>query len=481
MVAYNAKWGGGASAVWINDIKHYCSLMNVPAYVHVPGRVFAALAKLDFDTEMPARAVTAILKRVAVSSRIVDGVASDVKVNDISAIGSKKDKIALFLEANMIMENCANILKEKKIIDPQKTLDEGWLQINLIDCVMGKANSEGMTWPNLEAVTQEFIKRLFSDDVEDLQVAAASTVVPSSNVVQYTEQGEAVDVPKMVLLGKGFKVGSKYTRKMVEDTNNTAAPSDHTIYKLLDIEGDGTCTLQAYSDFGELVGELEKVGGANLAARYKPFEKDFKFLEDYTGTEIKYNEAYQNDVCMHRVKDCLLTLALEMNDFDLTTRISPSKGVFCKGDISTDAMLLCPYGNVVKYDPTVKKVKIPDQRNCLKLESPSGDTSVFILSGMATDSKTQNAYWAIQGSHDKAKCNMKFVDREVRFIIPSTGKLQIAGRTFILKVPCLQNLKPIKKGSELIFFKEKLEQDKPIAKDKPLKLDMTAAKKSRKS
>ena len=480
MVAYNAKWGGGASAVWINDIKHYCSLMNVPAYVHVPGRVFAALAKLDFDTEMPARAVTAILKRVAVSSRIVDGVASDVKVNDISAIGSKKDKIALFLEANMIMENCANILKEKKIIDPQKTLDEGWLQINLIDCVMGKANSEGMTWPNLEAVTQEFIKGLFSDDVDDLQVAAASTAVPSSNVVQYTEQGEAVDVPKMVLLGKGFRVGSKYTKKMAEDTNNnnhlhTAAPSDPTIYKLLDIEGDGTCTLQAYSDFGELAGELEKVCGANFAARYKSFEKDFKFLEDHTGTEIKYHEVYQNDVCLHRVKDCLLTLALEMNDFDLTTRISPSKGVFCKGDISTDAMLLCPYGNVVKYDPTVKKAKIPDQKNCLKLESPSGDTSVFILSGMATDSKTQNAYWAIQGSHDKAKCNMKFVDREVRFIIPSTGKLQIAGRTFILKVPCLQNLKPIKKGSELIFFKEKLEQDKPIAKDKPLKLDTTAA------
>jgi hypothetical protein len=312
--------------------------------------------------------------------------------------------------------------------------------------------------------------------------------VPSSNVVQYTEQGEAVDVPKMVLLGKGFKVGSKYTRKVVEDTDNnthphTAAPSDPTIYKLLDIEGDGTCTLQAYSEFGELAGELEQVTGANLAARYKSFEKDFKFLEDYTGTEIKYHEGYQNDVCLHRVKDCLLTLALEMNDFALTIRISPSKGVFCMGNISTHDMLLCPYGNDVKYDPTVKKAKPPDQKNSLKLESPSGDTSIFALSGVAVDSKTQNAYWAIQSSHDEAKCNMQFVHREVRFIIPSTGKLQLAGRQFILQVPCLQNMKPINEGSQLFFFKEKLKEDKQVSKDKPLKLDLLgpAAKKSKKS
>ena len=138
MVAYNAKFGGSPNGIWINDLIHYCTLAKVPAEYHIPGRVFEAIAKLDFDiTMMPGRAVTAILKRAAMSSKITDGVVSDLRVSDITGLMSK-DKKPLFLKANAIMEKCAKILQDKQITDPQKTLDEGKSQCDLIDVVMAK-------------------------------------------------------------------------------------------------------------------------------------------------------------------------------------------------------------------------------------------------------------------------------------------------------------------------------------------------------
>lgn len=169
MVAYNAKFGGLPNGIWINDLIHYCTLAKMPAEIHIPGRLFEAIAKLDFDTMMPGRAVTAILKRAAMSSKVTDGVVSDVRVSDITGLMSK-DRKPLFLKADVIMEKCAKLLQDKKITDPQKTLDEGKLQCDLIDVVMGKTGKHAVksklgkgveSDETLESVTKKFIEGLF--------------------------------------------------------------------------------------------------------------------------------------------------------------------------------------------------------------------------------------------------------------------------------------------------------------------------------
>jgi len=141
MVAYSAKFGGAPNGVWINDLIHYCTLAKMPAEIHIPGRLFEAIAKFDFDTEMPGRAVTAILKRAAMSTKVIDGVVADVRVTDVTGIMNKEKK-AMFLKANRIMEKMAKLLDDKQIPDPQRTLDEGKLQRDLIDVVMANRKAK---------------------------------------------------------------------------------------------------------------------------------------------------------------------------------------------------------------------------------------------------------------------------------------------------------------------------------------------------
>ena len=479
MVAYNAKFGGLPNGIWINDLIHYCTLAKMPAEIHIPGRLFEAIAKLDFDTMMPGRAVTAILKRAAMSSKVTDGVVSDVRVSDITGLMSK-DRKPLFLKADVIMEKCAKLLQDKKITDPQKTLDEGKLQCDLIDVVMGKTgkhadkSKQGKTIESdvtLESVTEKFIEGLFADDEVDIVDVGATPLPDVLTTVQYADDGQAINVGKMAMLKKGFKEGTYYTMKEPPSKDTTAKVRDPTIYKLESIAGDGTCTLKSFSDFGELSSESKIVDGPSFVARYRPFDKTFKFLKAYNGTEIKHQSSIKADLLNRRIQDAMMTLSDTMIDHDLTIRTSPSKGVFCiSGPI--EAMTLCPYGNVTKHDPTGKNHRNVEEHNAIKLQTPAGDIITHTMSQMPLSDDIQNAYWVVQATSDPDKANMAIVHEEVRFIMPSLTKLKISGCEYIVRIPCLKNLKALSKGDELLVFVAKKAAVQQEKRTKPLKLDL---------
>ena len=486
MVAYNAKFGGAPNGIWINDLIHYCTLAKVPADIHIPGRLFEAIAKLDFDTMMPGRAITAILKRAAMSSKIIDGVVSDVRISDITGLMSK-DRKPLFLKADAIMDKCAKMLQDKKITDPQKTLDEGKLQCDLIDVVMGKTGKHadkskpGKTIENdvtLESVTEKFIEGLFADDEVDIVDVGATPSIPVLTTVQYADDGQAIDVGKMAMLKKGFKEGTYYTMKepVKDGKATTLKVRDTTIYKLESIAGDGTCTLKSFSEFGELSSESKIVDGPSFVATYRPFDKTFKFLKAYNGNEIKHQSSIKKDLMTRRIQDAMMTLSETMIDHDLTIRTSPSKGVFCKSG-PIEAMLLCPYGNVTKHDPTDKKHRTVEERNAIKLQTPAQEDIIYTMSPLPLSDNFQNAYWVVQATSDPDKANMAIVHEEVRFIMPSATKLKISGCEYIVRIPCLKNLKALSKGDELLVFvatKAAVQQEK---RTKPLKLDLAPSTK----
>ena len=72
---------------------------------------------------MPAMAVNAVLKRIASSNAIIDGVATHYKVMEINSLGAKHK--AAFLEANRIMENSKKLLDDQKIVGAGRAVNEG--------------------------------------------------------------------------------------------------------------------------------------------------------------------------------------------------------------------------------------------------------------------------------------------------------------------------------------------------------------------
>ena len=172
-----------------------------------------------------------------------------------------------------------------------------------------------------------------------------------------------------------------------------------------------------------------------------------------------------------RIQDAMMTLSETMIDQDLTIRTSPSKGVFCKSG-PIEAMLLCPYGNVIKHDPSDKKHRPAEEHNAIKLQTPAGDIIIYTMSPMPLSDDFQNAYWVVQATSDPDKANMTISYEEVRFIMPSLTKLKISGCEYIVRIPCLKNLKALSKGDELLVFVAKKAAVQQEKRHKPLKLDL---------
>ena len=249
MVDWSLKYSGGSRGFFTNELCHYCALKGVPPALHVPARFFEAMSKINFGIDTPARGMIAILKRIASSSKVVDNMPSDVKASDISAIGSKPNSKEVFLKASAIMDNCHKILTKKGIKDPHFTLQQGDLEIKLVNFVLGLTGKAKVD----ECVTlmgdivKEWLRSLFGDDDEGIvpsTTSAGSSDATSSNIVQYDDEGQAVDVAKMIIQSKGVKIGALFMKKAVDCDDRP------TLCKLVEIQGDGICVLHEMDDFG---------------------------------------------------------------------------------------------------------------------------------------------------------------------------------------------------------------------------------------
>ena len=119
-----------------------------------------------------------------------------------------------------------------------------------------------------------------------------------------------------------------------------------------------------------------------------------------------------------------------------------------------------PFGHVVEYDS--KAGKPLQEKTTIKVDKPDSGTSHH------PDDKTQNNYGGVQPTLIESKANMEIVHREVRFLLPSTGKLRISAHEYVVNVPCCQNCKAIKKNDELTYFAPKVKKENvPEKRDAP--------------
>lgn len=479
MVNWSLKYSGGSSGFFTRELCHYCALKGVPNDLHIPGRFFEAMTKINFGIDTPARGMTAILKRIASSGQIVDSMPSDVKASDISAMGSKSDSKKVFLRASAIMDHCRVILDKKCIKDPQYTLYQGDVEIKLVDFVLGLTGKSKIdeSIAKIEEIVKEWLHSLFGDD-EDIggpsTTLARSSAAPS-NIVQYDDKGQAVDVAKMVIENKGVKVGSLFMHKRIEGDDRP------TLYKLIEIKGDGTCVLHPMDDFGSEKTEAKvEVAGNVFLVEWRFCDKKYKFLADHKGTEVKHHIDFGDELITHNIKASMLLLAQSIHDYEVVHRMQPSKALFSKADYEVSKLLFVPFGSIVKYDPANNKSKTMQERTTIKIDMPDSSTSMYILHPQLSDDKNQNNYGAVRSTTIEEKSNMKIVNREVRFILPSISKLRISGNEYVVNVPCFQNYKAIHNNDELTYYVPKVKRDTDKKRDAPeLKLDTAAIKKGK--
>ena len=124
------------------------------------------------------------------------------------------------------MMRCKGILAKQNITEPEKTKLEGFLQTALIDCILEKVNEDGNEVKDLEVVTKQFlVKALGGDSPNSSSQAVTSSSVSADQVLQYDSDGNAVAVPKMSLMLKGFKAGGLFYKGKDEEAKKVWKPS----------------------------------------------------------------------------------------------------------------------------------------------------------------------------------------------------------------------------------------------------------------
>ena len=91
----------------------------------------------------------------------------------------------------------------------------------------------------MKSIVAAFLRRAFGE--APVAPAAQQASASSSDIVQYDDRGAAIDVAKLVLVNKGYEVGTTYTSSKL---------GPHNAWKLISIDGDGTSKLQPYSNIG---------------------------------------------------------------------------------------------------------------------------------------------------------------------------------------------------------------------------------------
>ena len=448
MVDYYQKYGGGVKQTYVKNLCNFVEVMNISPTTRISGRHFEALGKLTYGLTMPSSAVTAVLKRLAYSKKVVDDLASDITVVEVKKFDtSLKDK---FLDADRIIKKIEHVLRDTE--HRRRTTACGWLEMTLIDHMLERPNRDGKEFKDMEAIAAQCLKDVFGQ-VDDPPVASIASGSSSSQIVQYDENGEAVGVAKMVLTAEGrFAVGENYALK-----GEGKLP-----WKLISMDDEGKSTLQAYSNIGTLViDKTVTITGADLAAKYIKYEKKFSTLVAYPSNEGKHCKSLHDEIIVGRVKECLMTLARTMTDHPLTIRLSPTKGVVSKSEkeIAAGTLRLSPVTpSVSLYNAQKKGGALCNPRMSLKLLLPDETTKEFAMGRPVDNEEFCSAYFVVAVTNDEGLANMELKTHDSQFILASTSKLRLAGHEHTVSIPILVNKSIIKQGEELLYFvpKEKI-------------------------
>ena len=470
MVDYYQKYGGGISQQYVKNLSNFVAVMNIPPTTRISGRHFEALGKLNFGIRFPSSSVTAVLKRLAYSKKVVDDIASDITLSDVRKFDGKcKEQ---FLEADKLIKNIEHLLRDTEHRLRTKSL--GWLEMTLIDHMLDRPDRDGKTFKDMQAIAAQCLKGVFGE-VEPSPAASTAPASSSSQIVQYDDHGEAIGVAKMVLTGEGgFAVGDTYVLKVGDG---------ELPWKLISIGDDGTSKLQAYSNIGELLTADDKtvtISGADLAAKYRKYDKKFSTLVAYPSNEGKYLKSLIDDILVSRAKECLLTVARTMTDHPLTIRTSPSKAVISKSkkDIAAGTLRLSPVTpSVSVYNAQKKGGASLDPRRSLKVLLPDATTLELSMGSPAVDENFCSAYFVVAVTHVESLGNMELQTQNPQFLLASASKLRIAGHEHTVSVPILVNKSIIKQGEELLYFVPQVQ--KVAAKAETKGLEFRPIKKAR--
>ena len=239
-------------------------------------------------------------------------------------------------------------------------------------------------------------------------------------------------------------------------------PSEPVAWKLISIAGDGSTTLQAYSNVGALVEKSDAtVTGAELADQFVLFDKKFLLHDNYPSDEAHHTGSSKTDFIPDRVRECMQVLAKTMIDHRLDVRPQPSKAVFAKADLESDIAVgklrLTPVSRSYTLFDGSKKGAVDHPRSQCTTVCPGGDKVITAICQPGIDDVC-NAYWFIGVTDEKGKANMALVTEDVSFILASVGKLRITDHVHIAKVPLYTNIAIIKKGEELLSYMPKVEK-----------------------
>ena len=275
-------------------------------------------------------------------------------------------------------------------------------------------------------------------------------------MIQYDADGQAVALPRAVLLQKGFAAGKMYYKGKDQEAKQ--------VWKLLSVSEEGTCDFCLLTHTGSESAQHLEMNAAGAASKFRPWNKEFEYLLD--PIDLRRKADFKKDVVAGRVLDALLVLAESLPDAPVRVQLKPYKCLRATQDIEARGLQLAPLTKAVSI---INGAGGPKQTICTLAHGDGTETKCILGAGPVKPEECV-FFWSVQGTSTAEEANVVAEEFQVHVVAPTRGQPQdhdqpqAEGLKSILRVPCWVNPEVIKKDAEIQFFREKAKQQ-AVAKE----------------
>ena len=445
-IAYIRKWGGGVDGKFVKLTNRYIHLKGYGERT-ISASCFGWLGKVNLPVDNPKSSmlafIHAIVKSHACGPELKGNVCSHLSSADIQSVsGKKKEKVR---EAITYMKRGKDLLAEHTELSERSSIILlGDFEVRLVDFVLDKPNIDRNH--TFESLINMFIKDLGS--TSGVYVPPPETVpsIVNSNIVEYDNQGDVVGIQRMSLSNLGFTEGCMVYKPSKQPVVHIQQ------FKLIKIADDGVVTLSKMGPDG-----AEPDDAVKLDIPFVDFDGKWNLLKEnqcidiiknWQAKSVNSSSDMQHLSMKGMLLSALYTLGIQHHDPHFRIHDKPIKSVFCLKDYEWQHIVIPPTTMQITVETTPKVVPYTSFVCTVGADSP-----YFVLSHVI-QKEFVSPFWYIRKSSKRGECNLELQDHVVEMRPPKTQHVVNKDKSLFFAVPCAVNFVAVKKGDELVLFKE---------------------------
>ena len=449
-VKFVQKWGGGTSMQFVTEINDMVIQGLIPTDCRTSSSVYDAYARLELGPNelVPLVVIATFMAHNSLSEYAVDKINRFLTLGEIASIAGKKKTDAL--RAEEIIRNARKVASTSNVHTNHK--NEALLKLyQRMTGVLFAKNMKDLSDNHIKdfaTAAKLFVNQLLGETAGGTHASAsvsADEAMDAPNVVEFDDEGRALNSYHATVLNKGFAVD-----QIVFFVDKDKVHQEQ--FKILFIMDDGNVTLAKLDANGEQGTETTVVAFADFLKQYKSAKQAISLLP-YPDQRPSANKDFITNNLRAIVTSTLQSLVDKCGKPSLRVQEKPKMGVFALTNFETGACQLPPATLNINVEPKDKPAPTGKHYTASVSADGNEDHQIFLMKTLSKEFVAP--IWCVRGvdKEDEVNCHVVRSASYV-FAVPYIKDTRGKRMYYELTFDVVTNKKPLREGDELRIFQK---------------------------